>query len=93
MGSALSKVTESTDYKQEVEKTKERKVELYEDFEHVLGEHRTFQLCSNSCTIADRSKVQQDSPRSTTVSISTAERWEKELLSDAKVAPLSLQSC
>lgn len=38
-------------------------------------------------TIANRSKVPQDLPRSTTVSISTAERWEKELLADAKVAP------
>lgn len=48
MGSALSKVTESIEYKLEVEKTMEKKVELYEDFEHVPGEHCTFQQCSNS---------------------------------------------
>lgn len=41
-------------------------------------------------TIANRSKVPQDLPRSTTVSISTAERWEKELLADSKVARLFL---
>lgn len=49
MGSALSKVTESTDYKSVVEETMEKKLDLYEDFEHVAGEHCTFQQCSNCC--------------------------------------------
>lgn len=97
MGSALSKVvSESTEFnKADVFSTMEKRVELYEDFEHVPGEHRTFQQCSNSCLLSlIESKVPQDSPRSTTVSISTAERWEKELLADAKVAPaFSLLYC
>lgn len=46
MGTALSKVTVSTDYKSVVEETTEKKLELYEDFEHVPGEHCTFQQCS-----------------------------------------------
>ena len=46
MGSALSKVTESTEFKADVEKPMEKRVELFEDFEHVPDEHRTFQKCS-----------------------------------------------
>lgn len=43
MGTVLSKVTESTEFKADVFSTMEKSVELYEDFEHVPGEHRTFQ--------------------------------------------------
>lgn len=47
MGSALSKVTESTEFNADVFSTVEKRIELYEDFEHVSDEHRTFQQCSN----------------------------------------------
>lgn len=49
MGSTLSKVTESTEFKPDVFSTMEKKVELYEDFEHVPDEHSTFQQFSNFC--------------------------------------------
>lgn len=49
MGSALSKVTEPIEFKADVGEMMEKRVELYEDFEHVPGEHRTLQQCSNSC--------------------------------------------
>lgn len=93
MGPSQSRIAEQELFEKLLSE-RARQVQLkevnYEDYVQVPEEDRNVHRVPNSCTHVDRSIAPQYSPRSTTVSISVAERWEKELLADPKVSRFPL---